>query len=162
MSIFIGSGSGSVAGWETYSLAIGAQTTPPTKGTIVRDIARFRVEGKTLHLNYFLHTNSAGTGGLGTYLFPLPLGFTIDTTLAPPTTVPNQFVESWGVNLGPAFTHVTSNVNDGVGFVSVFDSTNLIMGTLNGTVNTLVWVGSSSFALSELESYSFDAQIPIL
>lgn len=151
-----------ITDWKTYALTIGAQTTAPTKGTIVTDIARFRVLGKVLHLNYFLHTSTVGAGGSGTYLFPLPSGFTIDTVLAPPTTVPNQFIESWGVNLGAAFSHVTNNVNDGVGFVSVFDGTHVIMGTLNGTVNTLVWVGSGSFSLVTPESYSFDAQIPIL
>lgn len=75
-----------VGEWISYPLTIGAITSAPTKGTIVTDSARWRRVGDSMELRYDFRQSAAGSAGSGAYLFPLPAGYTIDTTKLTPST----------------------------------------------------------------------------
>ena len=143
--------------WTTYAMAIVA-TSDPIKGAIIEDIARFWVEGKILHLNYYLFTLSAGTAGVSTYRFPLPAGFTIDVALAPTAPVQDQGADPVGCNLGPAFA--SEAPTEGAGFVTCGDTTHVLMAIENAGV--MNWVGDANYNLAAETCYAFDAKIPIL
>jgi hypothetical protein len=72
--------------WTSYSLTIGAVTSAPTKGTIVYDNAYWRRVGDSMEVRYDYRQAAAGSAGTGAYLFPLPTGYTIDTTKITPST----------------------------------------------------------------------------
>jgi hypothetical protein len=71
------------------TLIVGATTTAPTKGPIVKDAVIARREGDSLRMNVeYVHASGAGTAGSGTYLFTLPSGMSMDLTkIAASTTV---------------------------------------------------------------------------
>jgi len=74
-------GKGSVSDWEAYSLVIGATVTPPTKGTVVTDKAFFRTTNTACEIVYHYEQSAPGSDGSGDYLFPLPIGFGVNTEL---------------------------------------------------------------------------------
>ena len=69
-----------VTEWKTFAMTIGG-TTPPTKSaTPLVDSAQWRRVGPdSIEVRYDYAHNVAGAAGAGTYTFPLPPGFTIDT-----------------------------------------------------------------------------------
>lgn len=69
-----------VTDWTSYTLTVGATTTPPTKnGSPVVDKAMWRRVGDSMEVVWEYSQTSAGSAGSGTYLFPIPSGYTIDT-----------------------------------------------------------------------------------
>lgn len=60
--------------WVSYSPTIGATTTAPT---VTVTSAKWRRNGDMMKI--MLYTAAFTTNGSGTYLFPLPTGYTIDT-----------------------------------------------------------------------------------
>lgn len=151
--------------WTDYSLTIGATVTPPTPGTNTYK-ASFQRLGNSVRLRFvFSQTSSAGaTAGSGTYLFPLPSGLTIDTSLCP--------VSNSGFDIvGPA---KISNNPSGVGASSVagsciaLDSTNIAIiasSISSGNLqDTMPGVSSAFFNLnsSATISYAFQAIVPIV
>jgi len=46
----------------------------------VTDTAYYKVVGKSLFIRYTYNQSTAGSIGSGNYLFPLPTGFSIDTS----------------------------------------------------------------------------------
>jgi hypothetical protein len=67
--------------WTSYTTTITATTTNPTYSGTIR--SWYILISKTLFINFFYSQTTAGTVGSGTYLFNLPPGFTINTTIAP-------------------------------------------------------------------------------
>ncbi|HPS76518.1 MAG TPA: hypothetical protein PLS53_00020 [Thermoanaerobaculaceae bacterium] len=59
--------------------AVTAVTTPPTKGTIVRDKVWYRRVGDSAEIRVEFEQSSAGTAGSGDYLFTLPNGLMFDS-----------------------------------------------------------------------------------
>ena len=72
-----------ISGWSLYPLTIGATTTAPAKATTTTtDIAQWRRIGSDMEITYHYTatTLTGSTAGTGTYLYPLPSGYTVDTT----------------------------------------------------------------------------------
>lgn len=62
----------------SYDMVVIGTTTNPVKGTIDYEKMECRRVGNTLELSYAYKQSASGSGGSGTYLFPLPPGLTID------------------------------------------------------------------------------------
>jgi hypothetical protein len=88
---------------ESYIISIAATTTNPTPGTSTSVASYYRV-GKMLYIKYFFNQTTAGTSGTGTYLFNIPSGLTIDTTITP--VYANIYNFS---NLGPVLLYGSSS-----------------------------------------------------
>jgi hypothetical protein len=147
--------------WQTYSLTIGATTTAPTKGSVIRDTARWRRVGDSVEIRYDYEQNGAGSSGSGDYLFPLPNGLQIDTSKISTNTnneiiVGHLMVSNSTTGLANASRH---------GFVQVYNSTNLgLVGsdTHTGTA-TQQLVSSGYLGLNNTNLiYSFYALVPVL
>jgi len=146
--------------WVTYSLTIGATTTPPTKGTVVTDIARWRRVGDSLEMRYDYRQSAAGSAGSGTYLFPIPAGLTIDSSKITLTTT-----DVISVGFGH-FSNATDGISSTTRHMDVFpyNSTNLALSTQIGASDTASLVsnaGSTSNLGVTVIVYSFWAKVPI-
>lgn len=137
--------------WTTYTLTIGATTTAPTPATIVLNEARYRREGPDMIISYNFAQSGTGLNGTGTYLFPIPAGFTIDSSVITPTT------SDEGSVVGAA-----SGVTDCTGFVKVYNTTNLSMFLLNSSGGTIVNSGGNGRLAVANMRLSFMARVPIL
>jgi hypothetical protein len=139
-----------------YDLVIGATTTAPTIGSSPAiNLATWKRVGDCMEIQYTLVNTNAGTSGTGTYLFPIPTGYTIDSAKI-------GFDTSLATgNVGSASFTNAGNVGY-AGWVKVYDSTNLaIVGTNDATAaeflgSTLSGVNSAGV------KYSFKATVPIV
>ena len=143
--------------WETYTLTIGATTTAPTKGTTSYDNARWRRVGDSMEIHYEFKQTVAGTVGSGTYLFPLPSGYSIDTDKLTTSNGPQTTVgHAWVSNVAAADADASR-----IGTVSPYDSSNLTVHTVS-TSDTPAPVSNSAFGLDATNIiYSFRATVPI-
>lgn len=134
----------------SYTLIIGATTTAPTEGTGVIKSAVWRRVGNEMELHFDYSQTGAGSAGSGTYLFPLPSTYTIDTSkLIPSTTGSNAVVGNGLAGSSGTPDQMT---------VFAWDSSNLAMIVYTGGAT----VSSGSYALSSATtSYSFTASVPI-
>lgn len=141
-----------------YSMTIGATTTPPTKGTIVVDNATWTRHGDTMRINYQYMQSAAGASGSGTYLFPLPTGYSVDTTKIPSGSMG---LNTAGSVVGTANIVVSSSGWAG-GQVQVYDANNLYVLASSGS-GGVSSVGSSNLALGGTGNnrLSFTAFVPI-
>lgn len=138
--------------WVSYSLTIGATTTPPTKGTTVRDQAIWRRIGDSLEFQYNFEQSAAGTSGSGTYLFPLPSGLSIDTSkLSVDTT--GKIIVGVGRASEPGGT-------DEIIEIIAYNSTNFAAKRYNAT--TLVGSGLFNLGGSGTTVYTMFAKVPIV
>jgi len=147
-----------ITAWQEYTLEIGAVTSAPTKGTIVRDKAVWRQVGGNMEILWTYEQSASGSGGTGEYTFSIPSGYTIDTTITPaisPATVNEGSVGSgWAGNSANGLSAARA-VN-----VIVHDSTNLGLTDVAQTTGTRV--SSSFFQTVNVVQYSFRATIPIV
>lgn len=137
----------------TYSVTIGAVTTAPTKGTVAVDQASWAREGKFMVLTYNYRQTAAGSVGSGTYLFPLPVGYSIDTNY---TTADGGTYNVMGVSGSGMFSDnvtVQAIVNP-----QVYNSTNLFLVEPSGQT---VGSGSGATMASTAFKFSFQARVPI-
>ncbi len=142
-----------ITDWQSYSLTIGAQTTAPTLGTTTTNSAKWRRVGDSMEIVYSLVQTGAGSAGSGYYKFPLPSGFSADSSKI---LVGNNNV----VNIGSAAVYNGSLVSAGV--VQLLDSTNLVI-TVGADTLATTQVGSSFYQLSGANiQYGFSAKVPIL
>lgn len=145
-----------VSEWQSYTLTVGATTTAPTFGTSSINEARYRRVGDSMQIKYQLRITTAGSAGSGTYLFPLPTGYTIDTAKLTPSTT----------NVKPAVGVASVEEDDTLlhtGFVKAYSTTQLAIYADNGaSSNVVTAVGSPSHgAANNIVEYSFDATVPI-
>lgn len=142
--------------WEEYSLAIGATTTAPTKGSsIAFDKAYWRRIGDSIQISYsYLQNGVTGTAaGNGIYLFPLPAGVEVDSE-----KIISAANTGMGV-VGPASYRAQNIVANG--YVKIYNSTNLSLELGNAATEPDA-VKSSFFAIiNDNSGYSFFATIPI-
>lgn len=138
--------------WQTYPMTIGAVTTPPTKGTIVFDVAAWRKVGKNMEITYTYQQSTAGGAGNGIYLFSLPPGYTIDTTNL------QTMIAGHGSCLGELACYNGSNYY--VGVVKVYNSTNLACAYDSPSS----WISNTAMGLSSAANLqlTFKASVPIL
>jgi hypothetical protein len=146
-----------VTDWQSYPLTIGGSTTAPTKGTIVRDNAKWRRVGDSVEIYYEFQQSAAGSAGSGTYLFPLPAGLSIDTSKVSVDTAHKQSVGSGMVSTAADGLTATSRVVD----VFPYNSTNLALACWSGS-DLFIVVGSATFGLGGGEIYSFNAVVPVV
>lgn len=146
----------------TYIPTIGGSVSAPTKATTkLVDLAYWwRIGTKYMGIHYdYRHGNSSGAAdGSGTYLFPLPSGFTIDTAVQAAADSANL---SYAV-VGPA-QHINNSAR-GVGFVHVYDTNNLAMSGIydGGGLGLTQLIGSGYFSMTNaIQNYSFTAIVPI-
>ena len=155
--------------WIAYTLAVGAPTTAPTYGTIVSNQAMWRRVGDTMEIQWNFQQSSAGTSGSGVYLFPLPSGYTIDTTKATLATTLGS--SSTGaltaggntVGHGTILTTVTSDTaSELTTDLVIYNSTNLAMNHITATGTHKSEVGSNDPGWANSMMYvSFFARVPI-
>jgi len=151
-----------VTDWQDYTLTIGATTTAPTQGSGAVKSARWRRVGDSMQLSFTYSQTAAGSAGSGTYLFPLPSGFSVDTTKA---TVASTTIGTTATNLGIGWLSTTTSSNTstaGVGGIYAYNSTNLVITGPSTAAGTLNPVSSTYIALSNTNIYySINAIIPI-
>lgn len=69
-----------------YTLVVGATTTAPTQGAGAVKSAKWRREGPDMVITFNYAQTAAGSAGSGTYLFPLPSGYTISSNVTVTTS----------------------------------------------------------------------------
>ena len=84
-NVIIGTFENSFGNWTTpTTITIGATTTPPTKGTIVKDAVKIRSMGKDWFEAEYRYSHTSGGGnGSGDYLLSLPTGYAFDLSETP-------------------------------------------------------------------------------
>ncbi len=134
---------------DAGAMTITGATTNPTKGTTSRDKVYWRREGQYAFISYQYLQTVAGAAGSGEYIFALPTGMTIDTTIqqlftpslanANGSTVPtSQMGVGWFGN-GTARGPVTAFARTSTTFslVPQLDfSTMSVMGSANQALST--------------------------
>lgn len=149
-----------VTDWVSYNLVIGATTTAPTPGTLNVNQARWRRVGDSMEIVYNFEQAGAGTSGSGTYLFPIPSGFSIDTNKLAIMNPARTVVGSAKLSFGLASTGSTTPF--GVVIVGTSNPNNLIINYPNTTIEGTNSVGSSGYGLNNPNiSFSFEASVPI-
>jgi hypothetical protein len=69
--------------WTPFTTTITADTTNPTIGSTSTITSYYWLTGKMLSIQLSFTADGTGTNGSGTYLFNLPAGYTINTTVCP-------------------------------------------------------------------------------
>ena len=116
-----------------------------------------------MEISYVYHQTAAGTDGVGTYLFSLPHGYSIDTG--------KVFVNSdtqLHSDVGPASIFPTnSGIELSIGYMWPYDATHLaMMFPVEGSHGIVTWgyfaAGSPASFVSSPFSLKFFAKVPIL
>lgn len=109
---------GDICGAETaYTLTVGGSSSAPTLGTNTQEAAWSRC-GEFMHLRYDLSQTGAGSAGGGTYLFPLPSGYTMSN--------PSSVTATNAVGLGVVGSaELYDGTNGYTGNVHIYNTTNL-------------------------------------
>ena len=79
---------------SSSTITIEGVSSNPSKGTTTTDTVRWRREGQYLWGYYEYVQTGAGTAGTGDYLFGVPAGLTIDTSLVSVNTVNNTITSN--------------------------------------------------------------------
>ncbi len=158
--LFVGPGSVTPAGiitdWVVYTMTIGASTTPPTKSASpTYDKAEWRRVGDSMEVRYHYRHTVAGSAGNGTYKFPLPSGYVIDTNKVAPNNDNLGAIGYCGV--------VDSTAGSLIGMAVYYDTTNISLTAVNSTAITNV-IGSGTYGALNLATVSinFTATLPIV
>ena len=156
--------------WQSYTMNIAGTTSNPTKATTtVIDIAKWRRLGDSMQITYnYYHTNNTGAAaGSGIYLFPLPLGYTIDSSKLTPSTLGNQAVVGNAI-VRNASGAVNSNgapsaAERAFAYAVAYNTTNIaLISVYQFNDSTPIFVGSAFCPLTQAaESYSFTVTVPI-
>jgi hypothetical protein len=149
-----------VGDWVPYTLVIGATTTPPTEGAGATKSAYWRRVGDSMEIRFTYSQTAAGTTGTGSYLFPLPTGYSIDTNkIAVSTNLSGATAHDIGSG---AYQLGTGNNVSGMGArIHAYDTTRLLM---NNHLNSASFqtMGGVSIDLSNNPLYfQFSAKVPI-
>lgn len=141
----------------TYSLTIGGATSAPTKSNSpTTDLAVWWRIGKFMGLRYdFVASTTTGSAaGSGAYLFPLPAGYSIDTSYLSASTGQNDGV------VGAAM--VGNSGGNYWGAVKVYDSTRLVV-EVGNEANGKSQIGSAWLPITGSNmKYSYQALVPIV
>ena len=141
-------------GWTAYTCNITGSTTNPTQGTGAVKNAYYLQVGKILFLAFwYTQGASPGTAGSGTYLFSLPTGYIIDSSL---------FFISNASRTGAAACFLSSD--NGGGTIAYTSTTSVSLWISSSSVGPAdAVVGSSYFGLNNTNLYiTFNAAIPIV
>jgi hypothetical protein len=144
---------GAAVGPETqYTMTPSATTTSPTKGTVATDKAYWWREGEHMVVRYHYQQTGAGGSGSGTYLYPIPSGYTIDTSKLETNASASSAV---GVAAG------YDGTSQYTGYVGVYNTGYLVVYLASETSGATA-VGSSRVPYGNANArISFEARIPI-
>jgi hypothetical protein len=134
--------------WTVFTTFITATSLNPTTGSDAVMNSAYLQINNILFIQMRFSQSQLGLAGLGSYLFNLPSGFTVNTTIAPT-----------GACLGSA-NATTGTSAYASGDASVYDSTHYTLGM--GTGGTSYIVGALYYSLLNLNlTYSANLIIPI-
>lgn len=140
-----------------YTMTIGGSTSAPTKSSSPTvDVANWFRIGRYMQITYnFVASGTSGSAaGSGTYLFPLPSGYSIDTAYQNVGTGQNNSA------VGPAMVGTSTTNNWGV--VKAYSATQLVIEVGNDTTGKSQ-VSSTYLPINSTSAqYSFTALVPIL
>lgn len=149
-----------ITDWQSYTLTIGGTTTAPTPGTVTVNSAKWRRVGDSMEISYQFEQTSAGSAGSGDYLFPIPSGYTVDSSKLSAMNPARTAVGSGKLAAGSSGTGATTppiTVLLGTSNPNAF-KLNYIQSSVESSFN----MGSSGYALSgTFLSISFKASVPI-
>jgi len=138
--------------WISYTPTIGATTTPPTLGTGASMQAAYRRIGDSMQIAITYTQTGGGSVGSGTYLFPLPGSFTMDT---------NKISLSAGVqSKGGVGIASWYGIRGIAGYAVAYNSTNLaiIAGSNSDATNFMT---SSNGGITGAFQLTINAIVPI-
>jgi hypothetical protein len=147
--------------WTLYTPTLGSAVAPaPTVGSGTVLTGYYLQNGKILNLQLYFNQTSAGTAGGGNYLFSIPTGFTINTTIT------GLFNSSAPFNLptiGSCTASIGNNTNNlSPGAAIVYSSTQFLL-LVQNINNPLYFAGNNYYAMNNGNlSYSANLSIPIL
>lgn len=151
---------------KSYTLTIGASTTPPTMGTLATNSAYWSRNGADMTIHYALAQTAGGSvAGSGTFEFPIFTGtsssFQINTTAAPASTNAATGVAAIGqsVTVGSGMFFASCQTTKGMQ-VLVYDTSNLKM-WVDHDDSFLTSTYCTTFGTSTLVGLSFGATVPI-
>lgn len=143
------------SGWTTYTINITGSVSDPSKASSPdADVAAWSRQGSKIIIKYnYQHTTNTGSAaGSGNYLYSLPSGLAVDTSLV---TLSNG-----SENFGDAAIQYLSNVYNG--WVTYIGGSTGKFGLFGNNAGTGFVVGSASTPLNGTTViYSFTAIIPI-
>ena len=136
-----------ITDYQSYSLTIGGSGSAPTFGaTGGTKNSRWKRDGSDLLIEFDLSNGTGGAAGSGTYLFPIPTGLTIDSSLVRVST--NSAIAT-AIGSGSYYGGgaVTST------FVFPYNTTNLALQNVDNTNASLATNGNT---------ITFTARVPIV
>lgn len=144
-----------VTDWVSYPLTILGVTTDPTMGATSIKLAKWRRVGDSMEIQWTYIQTGAGSAGSGTYLFPLPSGYVIDTTKLNTSSDPHSatMVGNGDWNDGASKPWILK--------VYPYNSTYLY-GAFNSTISGITTIGSVNPLSASAWRMSFTARVPIL
>jgi len=144
-----------VGPWNNYSSVLTSTGSTPVFGTLSINEARWRRVGDTMEISYQARQSATGTTGSGAYLWPIPTGYTIDTSKL--STVAN----SAGPSVGPASAIV--GTTGYTGFVTPWDTTRLsiVVGNETTAVQNVGPGGGFGLTSTAIVQFAFTATVPI-
>lgn len=148
--------------WTEFTPSIEAVTTAPTLATAHKKKASYKIVGKSLHLIWsYSHIWATGsTAGIGHYLFPIPAGYTIDTSKLDIASEENTF--AYGTPVGNG--QIMQDNAWGSLVVLVHDNTRLKLSVFNVAGFQGIKFNSNAFFTfnGNNKKIMFTAEIPII
>jgi hypothetical protein len=147
--------------WTTSTTTIQGSTSNPVKGTTSIDILGWNRTGKFMNIQFTYIQTAAGTAGTGTYIIPIPGGWTAAPLLGSfSTTAPRYIVGQGEGSTASGGLAATSRQM----IVSIYDSTHMKISFLTDGSSVYATQGASSGVFdfnSTSLTWTFQARIPI-
>lgn len=151
------------------TLGITSTGTSPTKGPTTTDLLQWRRVGANMRMRYEYSQSSAGATGSGMYLFAIPSGVTIDTSIIPASTNSTSTGESLPVALASCgntgWWADTGNGHAGFVISRVYDTTHfsLMLYTGTGTNPTLLTAAAGNLLdFGAPIALGFEVEVPVV
>lgn len=158
--------------WTSFTMTIGGSTSAPTKGTNSVDSAQYMRVGANAIIRYDYVQTGAGSGGSGTYLFPLPPGLTAASTATTSTTgdvglVGSSSGNSNGTNLyaGTVFLYNTSNlalfwsISDAKSYAGAGTTNSISLANATNRISFIATVPISGWSSNSVMSQDTDTRV---
>lgn len=144
-----------ITDWVAYTPTIAGRTSNPTQGTGTTK-AYWRRVGSDMEVEFSFTQTALGTAGSGDYLFPLPSGYTVNSTVLANTASASGYNV---VGSGQVYSGVSSAVY--TGFTQADGNSIILVVGTNGSSTGAVGSGFLAFSTNATMRYSFKATIPI-
>lgn len=142
------------SGRTAFTTTITATTTAPTPGTIATNVSYYLQMGKTLFVTFNYSTTTGGNAGSGTYLFSIPTGFTINTSIVP--------INASGIDAALGSGTALQSPYQSTLVPYVYDSTHYAILAYTSVTLNFNPISNGVYALSFPVAYSINLRIPIL